>query len=401
MKKLRKILPILFFVVIVMAMSIVVYAEGDTDLTEDVDVVSKTGKPVLEKNVKDVNDTTGTTTDWQDSADYDIGDVVSFKITGTVADNYDQYENYYYAFHDVEETGLSFNANSIKVSVDNTVDDRVVNTEINASDYTVRTTEEDGSVLADGCTFEVVFSDLKTITDENNNLLINKDSKIIIEFTSTLNSDAVLGNQGNVSKTALEFSNNANSRDETETTSWENVIVFTYKVVIYPVGSDDQLLKGAKFTLTKDVAKKDKDGNNVKDKNGKDVYTATTVKVVENTESTEFVFNGLDDGTYILTETKTPKGYSAIKPITFTVTAKHTTAWDGEDRADVLASLTGTVSDKEITLTAADDKSTLTANVMNGMENGSSLMTIAIFCVSGAVVIFAVILIVVLQRKKR
>ena len=42
----------------------------------------------IRDRVKDTNDTTGVTTDWQDSADYDIGDDVPFQLTATLADVY-------------------------------------------------------------------------------------------------------------------------------------------------------------------------------------------------------------------------------------------------------------------------------------------------------------------------
>ena len=41
-----------------------------------------------------------------------------FKLEGTVADNYADYKTYYFAFHDKEENGLSFNPGSVKVYVD-------------------------------------------------------------------------------------------------------------------------------------------------------------------------------------------------------------------------------------------------------------------------------------------
>jgi len=69
---------------------------------------------------KDTNDTDGTTTDWQDSADYDIGDAVPFQLKGTVASNYASYTTYKFAFHDKESAGLTFNEKSVKVYVDGT-----------------------------------------------------------------------------------------------------------------------------------------------------------------------------------------------------------------------------------------------------------------------------------------
>ncbi|MDO4842951.1 MAG: isopeptide-forming domain-containing fimbrial protein, partial [Phoenicibacter congonensis] len=74
----------------------------------NVTVENKASVPSFEKKVKDTNDSTGATSDWQDSADYDIGDEVPFQLTGTVASTYDSYKQYYFAFHDVEENGLTF-----------------------------------------------------------------------------------------------------------------------------------------------------------------------------------------------------------------------------------------------------------------------------------------------------
>ena len=55
----------------------------------------KSDVPSSEKKVKDINDSTDTeTTEWQDAADWDIGDEVPFKIEGTLPSNYDKYETY-------------------------------------------------------------------------------------------------------------------------------------------------------------------------------------------------------------------------------------------------------------------------------------------------------------------
>ena len=63
----------------------------DTAGKEDVEVTTKEDKPELEKKVKEKNDSTGAESDWQDGADYDIGDEVPFQLTGTVEKNYDNY----------------------------------------------------------------------------------------------------------------------------------------------------------------------------------------------------------------------------------------------------------------------------------------------------------------------
>ena len=327
----------------------------------NVTITPKSDVPSFEKKLKDTNDTTGETSDWQDSADYDINDAVPFKLEGTVASNYASYKTYYFAFHDVEERGLTFNKDSVKVYVDNTAI---------TSDYEVVT-----EGLTDGCTFEVKFADLKQIS------AVKAGSKIRVEYTSTLNENAVIGEQGNVNKAKLQYSNNPNDEQGGENgptgeTPWDNVIVFTYKTVINKVDDQNQPLKGAEFTLSKKM----KDGS------------TTTVAVVKDSEGTTFTFNGLDDGDYVLTETKTPAGYNSIKPITFTVTANHTITWEGEDRDTILTSLSGNAASGEITFTPTDDKSELDTNVVN--KPGSSLpetggMGTIVLYAAGAVLVIA------------
>lgn len=280
-------------------------------VVSNVTTTPKSAKPTSQKKIKDINDSTETTkSDWQDSADYDIGDMVDFQLTGTVASNYDSYEEYYYVFHDVDCDGLTFDATSVKVYVDGT--------EITGN-YEVVTDCDDN------CTFEVVFKDLKKIAE------VKANSVITVEYQSELNDQAVLGSQGNPNEMKLEYSNNPNSegsgsgeggegeeggegdegedkKPETGETPWDKVIVFTYKTVVNKVDADGKPLTGAEFKL---------------EKFNKEADAWVTVDVELNEEGTVFTFVGIDDGNYRITETKTPEGYNSINPIYFTVTAEH------------------------------------------------------------------------------
>ena len=59
-----------------------------TRVVGDVTISPKSDVPSFQKKVKDTNDTTGDTTGWQDSADYDIGDKVPFQLKATLPSNY-------------------------------------------------------------------------------------------------------------------------------------------------------------------------------------------------------------------------------------------------------------------------------------------------------------------------
>nr|WP_303791748.1 isopeptide-forming domain-containing fimbrial protein [Bifidobacterium catenulatum] len=333
----------------------------------DVTIKPKSDVPSFEKKLKDKNDTEGTTTGWQDSADYDFGDAVPFKLEGTVASNYADYAEYYFAFHDVEETGLTFNKNSVKVYVDDA--------EITEG-YRLVT---DG--LTDGCTFEVKFANLKTIK------AVKAGSKIRVEYTSTLNENANLGQQGNVNTAKLQFSNNPNDSQNGENgptgnTPWDNVIVFTYKVVVNKVNKDQQPLAGAAFKLEK--------------KQPDDTYQLVkdfAPDVTDSNKPTSFEFKGLDDGDYKLSETKTPAGYNTIQPITFTVTAQHDIEWTTQNRTDVLTELSGNAASGAITFTSDKSAGSLTTNVVNkpgsSLPETGSMGTIVLYVAGAALVVAA------------
>lgn len=336
----------------------------------NVTITPKSNVPSFEKKVKDTNDTTGATSDWQDSADYDIGDKVPFKLEGTVASNYDDYKTYYFAFHDKAEAGLTFNSD-VKVFVDGTVI---------TTGYSVVTSTTDGD------TFDVVFDNLKDIAD------VKANSKITVEYTATLNDKAVLGNQGNVNTAHLEFSNNPNKvhsgsgKPETGNTPDDSVIVFTYQVVVNKTKANGEALTGAEFTLEKVL------------KNG----TPKTVAVVKNTEGTAFTFKGLDDGDYILTETVTPATYNTIEPIRFTVTADHEIVWDGVNRTGILTALTGNVTSGTATFTANLDKGNLTTDVVN--QSGATLpgtggIGTTIFYVIGGLLMAAAAVLLITKKR--
>lgn len=351
----------------------------------NVTIDPKSDVPSFEKKIKDTNDTEGTTTGWQDSADYDIGDDVPFKLEGTVAANYAQYKQYYFAFHDNEEEGLSFNKDSVRVYVDNT--------EITEG-YTVVDNP------ADGCTFEVVFNDLMAAAEEYN-FTVSGGSKIRVEYTSKLNEKAKIGKEGNVNSASLEFSNNPNQEQggtpDTGNTPWDNVIVFTYKVVVNKIDSSKKPLAGAAFELSKKV---------------NDEYTRVAlVNATQNTEGkyilsnetvTKFEWKGLDDGDYMLTEVITPAGYNTIAPIKFTVNANHTFTWNGEDRNTILTSLTGNVATGDITFTPNADKTELATDVVN--NKGSELpstggMGTTIFYVVGSILVLGAAILLITKKR--
>lgn len=276
----------------------VVQIVGPTTISPKVSTVTS------EKKVDDKNDsnTTQDEVKWEDSADYDIGDDVPFQLKATIAQDYDNYKVYKLTFHDKESAGLTFKPDTVVVKIDGTT--------VDSSKYEVVTTG-----LTDGDTFEVRFADLKSTAAK-------AGSVITVEYSSTLNDQAVLGSTGNPNTMHVTYSNNPNDEQggENGKTPDDTVIVFTYKVVANKVtknpdydpeveGSEQYIpLKGAGFTLYK------------KNASGKYVAVGSEVK---GDEMTTFEWKGLDDGDYKISETTTPAGYNTIADIEFTITAEH------------------------------------------------------------------------------
>ena len=297
------------------------YTEYIIQVVGNVTATPKSDVPKVQKKVKDINDSTDTTkTDWQDSADYDIGDSIPFQLKATLANNVSSYTTYKVVFHDTLSKGLTYN-NDAKVYIGGT----------ETNGFTVTAT-----VNADGTTtLTVSCDDVKALGAGNS-------SVITVEYTAKLNENAVLGSAGNPNKVYLEYSNNPNKSEsgenhETGKTPEDTVIVFTYQTIINKVDSENKPLTGAAFKLEKLI--KGKDG-------AADTWTTVKEFTVDET-TTSFTFSGLDDGQYKLTETKTPAGYNTIDPIYFVIEATHDVTADAPTLKTLNAYLTDANGNKQ------------------------------------------------------
>ena len=321
----------------------------------DVKVEPKSEVPSSEKKVQDKNDTEKTTTGWIDSADYDIGDDVPFKLTGTVAKNYGDFTGVYeFNFVDNQSAGLDEPKNFVAKVVHGNTGTVIKN------GYTVSTKDQNNKFTG---YFSVNFPNLKDLRDENGNTIaVEAGDKIEVTYTSKLNANAIIGSGGNPNTMHLEYSNNPNG-DQKGQTKDDTVIVFTYKTVINKTDKDGKALKGAEFALYKltkggdIVAYKDNNGNDVKGTWGNPLDYVEK----DNADTTTFTFKGLDDGIYKLSETKTPDKFNSIDDIVFEVVARH----DETSDAPTLTYLSGNPLSGEISFTPIVSDGALTASVVN------------------------------------
>ncbi len=343
------------------ALSLVMLSTAGKD---NITVETKEGVPSVEKKVKDTNDTTGVTSDWQDSADYDIGDEIPFQVTGTVSAKIADYAIYEYIFHDTMDAGLEYKADSVKVMIG---EDDVTDS---------FTTNYANGELTVSC------ADLKKIAD----VTVDANTVVVLTYTAILDSDATIGEAGNKNEAYIEYTNDPyydgagtpgegeEPEDKTGETTKDTVVVFTYELTVDKVDDEGKALSGAGFTLYKKVGGQE-------EAVGEQITGVTT-----------FTWTGLDDGDYVLRETKVPAGYNKADDIEFTIRAVH----DEESATPTLTALTAgnLAADKSTGIIDTDVEN----NKGNLLPTTGGIGTTIFYIVGAVLVLGAVVLLITKKR---
>ena len=283
--------------------------------SKPVEITEKTGIPTVEKKI--VSDKDGKE---YDAANSQIGQNVTYNLYGTIAENYDKYDTYFYKFSDQISKGLTLQKNSAKVYLyaSYTAAKADPNHENNtATDITNAFAEassnadpSDGSV-----TTTWTRDNLKTIPD----VTITKDSCIVVSYTAQINDKAVVGKSnsglGNYNTVTLYYSNNPMTTDYGQTVP-DTVRDYTYGLKINKVDlGTERALNGAQFTIQVNKP----DDPTLNGKFVKDDGTLSDSEYIFKTENDgHFTVTGLDAGTYTVTE-KPLKGYADISPFDFEI----------------------------------------------------------------------------------
>ena len=241
---------------------------------KQVTIKEKNGVPTVTKEVEYASGS------WGQGNDGNVGDTVNFQTTINVTDG----NPTNYVLHDEMSNGLDFKEDTIVVKKN---DERF-------TDYTVVTP-------TDNCTFEIKF---------NENSLHTND-KVVVTYSATINSNAVVGTAGNENETWLKYGNNGETtHGHTKTYTWK------FNILKYFTDSNDdkKYLANVEFVLYRKNAD-DKAEYAKFDPNNK--LTGWTKneseagKLTTNANSNVTV-KGLDKGTYFLKETATPVGFNGL-----------------------------------------------------------------------------------------
>ena len=312
------------------------HGQDATNVTVKKDTVTLTKK--VQENSDGVNE--DQKDKWQDGADYNIGDYVPFKLTGTLPSDYANYTKYQYIFHDKGSNGLTF-VNKTVGEKDYAVKVYAVNNETETELKQVKSTDSENvqktgyqvvsTNLDAGETFNVKFADLKSaVKTDGTSANITSSTKIVVKYFAQLNESAKRGATGNPNEAWLEFSNdqyNTGEGSPTGNTPHDKVVVFTFDLVVnkYKNQADaNHKLNGAGFTLYKATTK---DGTYNKVQTGTNAQSQPTYEIF-NKDSNVFRFNGLDSGYYKIVESTVPDGFTKADDVVFSVEATYDTDKD-------------------------------------------------------------------------
>lgn len=271
-----------------------------------------------------------------------IGRKVTFQLE-TQSPNWTGYDTYYLALNDTLSKGLTFDPNSVKVTLGDTtltkdVDYQVVTDGANPVDSTQ--SEETGKEYVGGSSFNVVFGQLTDGAFVQNIAkaaafpanAAGNEAKIVVTYDAWVNKDAVIGYPGNPNIAEVEYSHNPGKTDDHEKKDAKETRTYVGGFSMIKTDAKNNSLAGAEFQITQtdpitekvntlQFVKVDEKHYRLADHTE---TTGTTDTIVSGAAGVLFI-DGLD-GTYTVTETKSPFNNPILPEFTIKVRVDKTQA---------------------------------------------------------------------------
>ena len=265
---------------------------------KSVDLNMKSEYPTV---TKEASDTEGGT--YGENTTARIGDTVYFQLTSKVPDT-SAYTDYTFKFNDTLSAGLTFDASSVVVKVDDAP--------LDSTDYTVIPTEDTAGT---------------TVTIDLSSSIKNQipGKEIVVTYAATLNENAAIGAIANGNSAEVEYSNDPGT-EETGTSIPDTTKTYTYDIQVhkYATGNETGHLAGATFILSASetlagtpTAPDYEDANAIKLVGSDNTYRVAKADEAGVTYFTtngtgNIAINGLEADTYYLHEVAAPDGYNKL-----------------------------------------------------------------------------------------
>jgi fimbrial isopeptide formation D2 family protein len=274
-----------------------------------VKVTEKTGIPTVEKKI--VSDADGKE---HDAADSQIGQDVTYNLYGTVAENFDKYDTYFYQFSDQISKGLTLQSGAEVYLYDSVSDAKgdlthktgqKITNNFNQSAETVDST-------TGAKTTKWTCENLKDVSG------ITKQSCVVVSYKARINTDAIVaGTESNDNTVILNYSNNPMDKDSKGQTPPDKVKDYTYGLKINKVDlGTETALDDAEFTIQATGADDDASKGLYVQEGGS---LGTDAHKFKTANGGVITVTGLDAGTYTVTEVSAPSGYAKVDPFTFEI----------------------------------------------------------------------------------
>ncbi len=310
----------------------------DGTMSADVTVAMKGSIPTMNKQVwhndientnSDKSPTYGTAGSWDVVSDYQIGDIIEYRITATIPSDLRGYSNdtYKYQISDTLSDGIEIVEDSVQIFISPTL---ASSSEVEGNNHSISygTTDKEPTFIVD--------FDMYDIYEDP---ALDGIETFYIYYKAVVTEDALIATSYETNVATLVYSNNpydSKSYGEVEST----VYTYTFDLDILKTAGDGVTpLEGAQFalyevtgelpnqTITQIYLELDTDTAST---DGPQTYytvnreASSATGIITTNVSGEFDIVGLDDATtYMLKEIKAPDGYNAIDPITFVIHAEY------------------------------------------------------------------------------
>ena len=336
-----------------------------------VTVTEKTNIPTVDKQIlddtADKTAATATKDDWKNVGDAWIGQVIDYKLTGTVAANIATYNKYQYVFQDHLSVGLDADLDSVVVTIGDVTIPRV-DAGQPANGYTVDLKEtRDKSGNSTGNDLTISFDNLKAAA-EAKGVTLNENSEVVVKYKATLTDKAEYTATGNTNDVKLVYSNNPMA-DGTGTSTSKRVTDHVFRLDVTKVEKDNE---GKKLEATFQVKMTKEGGKELKNNRWLTQNGGITDKEEEagkfktNKGTDKIYIPGLVAGTYEITECNTPAGYNTLAPFTITVDPTY-------DEDGILTRLDVTPSNTEMVTPSTTNDATIPVTIKNKKGSGLPL----------------------------